>query len=132
IVVSGGDNVSPQRVEGILGLIPQIGQVVIYGDGKPYLVALVVPDADFMKRFAKEHDQKLEPAALVRDEKFRQAMAEAMKQANAGLSPIERIRRWQLLHEPFTTENGLMTPSLKLRRSLIYARYEAQIADLYD
>jgi len=132
IVVSGGDNVSPQRVEGILGLSPEIGQVVIYGDGKPYLVALIVPDTDFMKRFAKEHGQKLEPATLVRDEKFRQAMADAMKQANAGLSPIERIRRWQLLHEPFTTENGLMTPSLKLRRSLIYARYEAQIADLYD
>jgi long-chain acyl-CoA synthetase len=132
IVLSGGDNVSPQRVEGVLGLRPEIGQVVVYGDGKSFLVALIVPEAEFARRFAKEHGKPVELAALVRDEAFRQAMAEAVKAANQELSAIERIRRWHLLHEPFTTENGLMTPSMKLRRSLIYAKFETQIADLYD
>ncbi|HEX2528327.1 MAG TPA: long-chain fatty acid--CoA ligase [Geminicoccus sp.] len=132
IVVSGGDNVSPQRVEGVLGLRPEVGQVVIYGDGKPFLVALIVPEAEFAKQFAKARGKSAELAELVQDEEFRKAMAEGIKQANENLSAIERIRRWQLLDEPFTTDNGLMTPSLKLRRSLIYARYESQIRDLYD
>jgi long-chain acyl-CoA synthetase len=132
IVVSGGDNVSPQRVEGVLGLRPEIGQVVIYGDGKPFLVALIVPEAEFAKQFAKAHNKPNDPAALVQDEDFRKAVGEGIKQANENLSAIERIRRWQLLHEPFTTDNGLMTPSLKLRRSMIYARFESQIRDLYD
>ena len=132
IVVSGGDNVSPQRVEGIFGLQPEIGQIVIFGDGKPYLVALIVPDGEFAVRFAKEQGKPKDLTQLVRDPTFRQAMNEAVKRANAGLSAIERIRRWHVLHEPFTTENGLMTPSLKLRRSLIYARFETQIFDLYS
>ncbi|WP_027133590.1 AMP-dependent synthetase/ligase [Geminicoccus roseus] len=131
IVVSGGDNVSPQRVEGILGLQPEIGQVVVYGDGRPYLVALIVPEPEFVKRFAKERGKPAELAVLVKDDEFRQAVAEGVGRANRELSAIERIRRWHLLHEPFTTENSLMTPSLKLRRSLIYAKFESQISDLY-
>ena len=132
IVVSGGDNVSPQRVEGILGLRPEIAQVVVFGDRKPYLVALIIPEPEFARKFAKERNRTSDLVQLVRDVDFRKVMAEAVKSANEGLSSIERIRRWQLVHEPFTTENGLMTPTLKLRRSLIYARFETQIFDLYN
>lgn len=131
IVMSGGDNVSPQRVEGILCLQPEIGQVVVHGDGRPYLVALIVPHAEFLKRFAKEHGKPDDPAGLAADDALRAVMAEAVRRANEGLSPIERIRRWQLLDTAFTTENGLMTPSMKLRRPLIQARYQAQLAELY-
>ena len=131
IVVSGGDNISPQRIEGMLGLRPEIGQAVIFGNGKPYIVALIVPNAEFAKQFARDNNVSAELKTLVQHDGFKKALAEAVAATNTQLSQIERIRRWYLVSEPFTTENGLMTPSLKVRRSMVQARYETQIDDLY-
>jgi long-chain acyl-CoA synthetase len=118
IVNSGGDNVSPQRVEGVLLLEPEIGQAFIYGDKKPYLVALISPDADAAKAFARETGKPADMAELAQDQGFRQRIGEAVKRANANLSAIERIRKFEIMTEPFSVDNGLMTPTLKLRRPL--------------
>jgi acyl-CoA synthetase (AMP-forming)/AMP-acid ligase II len=64
IVVSGGDNIAPQRVEGVLMLEPEIGQALAYGDRRPNLVALISPHAEFLKRFAREHKRQPDQAAL--------------------------------------------------------------------
>ncbi len=131
IVNSGGDNVAPQRVEGILLLEPEIGQAFIYGDRKPYLVALISPDPDAVKAYARETRKPNDVAELVHDQGFRQRIGEAVKRANANLSAIERIRKFEIMTEPFTVENGMMTPTLKLRRPFIIERHGELLESLY-
>jgi long-chain acyl-CoA synthetase len=131
IVNSGGDNVSPQRVEGVLLLEPEIGQAFIYGDKKPYLVALISPDADAAKAYARETGKPADMAELAQDQGFRQRIGEAVKRANANLSAIERIRKFEIMTEPFSVDNGLMTPTLKLRRPHITERHGDLLESLY-
>ena len=132
IVLSGGDNCSPQRVEGILGLQPEVGQVMVYGDGRPHLVALIVPDAEFAQSYARKHGLSSKLTGLVDDPGFQRAVGEAIERSNINLSVIERVRRFRLMPEPFTIENGLMTPTLKLRRQRIYGTHADLIQALYD
>ena len=131
IVNSGGDNVSPQRVEGVLNLEPEIAQVLTFGDRRPYLVALVVVEPEWVKRWAKEQGLTADVAALKNEKSFVNAVAAAVKRANDKLSQIERIRRYHIMDEPFSVENGMMTPTLKLRRPIIVERYGSLIEGLY-
>jgi long-chain acyl-CoA synthetase len=119
IVNSGGDNVSPQRVEGFLTIQPEIAQAMVHGDKRPHLVALVVPDDEFVREWAKSHGKPADMGELARDSDFRQAISEAIERVNASLSVIERVRRFVVTAEPFTIENALLTPSLKIRRHKI-------------
>lgn len=131
IVNSGGDNIAPQRVEGIATLEPEIEQALVYGDQRPHLVALIVPDKEFVTAYAKVEGKKNDLAHLIEDSDFQEVMGSAMKRINNRLSQIERIRRFKIMPEPFTIENGMMTPTLKLKRQMIYRRYEQEIAGLY-
>jgi long-chain acyl-CoA synthetase len=132
IVNSGGDNIAPQRVEGIIALEPEIAQVLVYGDKRPHLVALVVPDHDFVKAYAKVEGKHHNLEELAEDEDFQEVISATMKRVNKRLSPIERIRRFKIMHEPFTIENGMMTPTLKLKRQAIYKAYDDVISELYQ
>ena len=132
IVNSGGDNVAPQRVEGVLALQPEIAQVIVYGDARPHLVALIVPDADFAKAYARQRKLKPDLAELVQHEEFERAVGEAVVRANENLSVIERVRHFRLLSEPFTIENGTMTPTLKLKRQLIYRVHRDLFESMYQ
>jgi long-chain acyl-CoA synthetase len=133
IVNSGGDNVAPQRVEGVLALQPEIAQVIVYGDRRPHLVALIVPDAEAARAYARANGC---PAAsleqLVEDSGFQHTIGDAVDRANQRLSVIERVRHFRLLPEPFTIENGTMTPTLKLKRQLIYRVHEDLFESLYQ
>jgi len=131
IVNSGGDNVSPQRVEGVMILEAAIAQAFIFGDKKPYLVALIVPDQDAVKAYARDLGKPPELAEIAKDQGFRQLIGEAVKRANANLSAIERIRKFEIMTEPFTVENSMMTPTLKLRRPFIIERHGALLESLY-
>jgi long-chain acyl-CoA synthetase len=131
IVNSGGDNLAPQRVEGVLALEPEIAQVIVYGDSKPHLVALIVPDAEFARTYARGHDLDPDLASLIADQEFRRAIGQAVERANARLSPVERVRRFELLAEPFTIDDGTMTPTLKLKRPIIYDRHRQRLEALY-
>jgi long-chain acyl-CoA synthetase len=131
IVNSGGDNIAPQRVEGFLTLQPEIGQAMVYGDRRPHLVALIVPDDDFAKEWARGRGAPPDLAALVDDPEFQQAIGAAIDRVNAGLSVLERVRRFKLVTEPFTIANELLTPSLKIRRHKIKALYGKDLEDLY-
>ena len=132
IVLSGGDNCAPQRVEGILSLEPELGQVMVYGDRRPHLVALIVPDAEFARSYARQHRVSPEFASLVEDSGFQRAISEAVSRANQSLSVIERVRHFRLMPEPFTIENGLMTPTLKLKRQQICRLHGDLIEGLYE
>jgi long-chain acyl-CoA synthetase len=131
IVNSGGDNVAPQRVEGFLTLQPEIGQAMVYGDRRPHLVALIVPDEDFAKEWSRGRGKTASIADLVGDDAFQQAVGTSVERVNAGLSVIERVRRFKLIPEPFTIANEMLTPSLKIRRHKIKAVYGKDLEDLY-
>jgi long-chain acyl-CoA synthetase len=133
IVNSGGDNISPQRVEGFLTLQPEIAQAMVHGDRRPHLVALIVPDAGFAESWAAARTPLRPPvlAGLVDDPEFRDAIGAAIERVNRELSVIERVRRFVLVAEPFSIENGMMTPTLKIRRHAIIARHGAALDALY-
>ena len=132
IVNSGGDNLSPQRIEGFLTLQPEIAQAMVYGDRKPHVVALIVPDTDFADNWAKQKGQKQgNLAAIVGEEGFRKAISDAIDRVNADLSIIEKVRRFTLTAEAFTIENSMMTPTLKIRRHVIRNEYGKTLEALY-
>jgi long-chain acyl-CoA synthetase len=114
IVNDKGDNVSPQRVEGMLTLQPEIAQAMVYGDRRPYLVALLVPEPEF----ANKPD-------------LQQLLSRAVDRVNAEVSVIERIRRFVIADEAFTTDNEQLTPSLKIRRHVIKKVYGERLDALY-
>jgi len=118
IVNSGGDNIAPSRVEAALSLQPEIEQVVVFGDRKPWLSAVIVPAPDLLQN---SHD---EPAITA-------AISAAVDRANKNLSQIERVRRFILADEPFTTANSQMTATLKARRHIIVEHYGKRLQGLY-
>lgn len=131
IVNSGGDNVSPQRVEGFLTLQPEIAQAMVFGDKRPHLVAVLVPDPEAAAAWARTRGKKADLDSLVQDPEFHDVIAKALDRVNHGLSPIERVRRFLLTAEPFTTDNEMLTPSLKIRRHMIKKKYGERLEALY-
>src|SRR5271167_3187633 len=112
---SGGEMVSPARVESYLTLEAEIAQAMVFGDRRPYLVAIVVPDPDFAVSFAGTTGAPADLAALAADQRFAKAVGAAVARVNRGLTPAERVRRFTIAAEPFTIANGQMTPTLKVK-----------------
>jgi long-chain acyl-CoA synthetase len=132
IVLSGGDNVAPARIEGFLLLQPEIAQAMVVGDKRPHLVALLVPDAEFLRRWARENGVAGDPSSLMEQDGLHKAMSASVDRVNRTLSNLEKIRRFALVAEPFTIENEMLTPSLKIRRHKIRERYGAMLNGLYE
>jgi long-chain acyl-CoA synthetase len=131
IVNSGGDNISPQRVEGILSLEPEVAQVMVYGDRHPHLVALVVPDEEFMNRWAAENHKVADLALLAEDPDFAKAFGPVLSRVNEKLSSIERVRKVLVADAPFTVDNEQMTPTMKVRRHILKQVYGKKLEALY-
>lgn len=132
IVNSGGDNIAPQRIEGMLTAQPEIGQAMVYGDKRPNLVALIVPDADFAASWANEQDlNSAELDAVMEHPNFKSVISEAVDRVNSDLSVIERVRHFTLTAEAFTIDNEMMTPTLKIRRHVIRGKYGETLEALY-
>ncbi|MFC3175057.1 AMP-dependent synthetase/ligase [Novosphingobium bradum] len=131
IVNDKGDNVSPQRVEGMLTLQPEIAQAMVMGDRRPWLVGLVVPDAEWALGWARANDEKFDMAGLQGLPAFRSAVRAAIDRVNQELSVVEKVRQFAFADEPFTIDNEEMTPSLKIRRHKLKERYGARLDALY-
>ncbi len=132
IVNSGGDNLSPARIEGLLILRPEIAQAMVYGDRRPHLVALLVPNQEWVERWAGMIGKPAKVAALANDPEFLEALGTAVDDVNRSLSIVERIRRFAVAPEPFTIENEQMTPTLKIRRHVIASIYGPTLEALYE
>ncbi|HEB80146.1 MAG TPA: long-chain fatty acid--CoA ligase [Rhodospirillales bacterium] len=128
IVNSGGDNISPQRVEGILTLEPEIAQAMVYGDRRSHLAGLLVPDQDWMRQWARGNGKT---GNISGDEDFRKALAQVVDRVNESLSSIEKVRRFIIAGDSFTIDNALMTPTMKIRRHKIMDVYGGRLAALY-
>ncbi|MEX2451382.1 MAG: long-chain fatty acid--CoA ligase [Rhodospirillales bacterium] len=131
IVNSGGDNLSPQRVEGLLTLEPEISQAMVYGDKRPHLVGVLVPDAAWVMSWAHTNGKPASLGSLVDDPDLCRALDDAVSRVNKRLSNIEKVRRFIVAPEPFTVDNALMTPTMKIRRHKINEIYRAALEGLY-
>jgi long-chain acyl-CoA synthetase len=130
IVLDKGDNVAPQKVEGMLTLQPEIVQAMVAGDRRPYLVGLIVPDPEWTAEWAASNGKPVN-AALRDDPAYLRALSKAVDRVNAELSVIEKVRRFILADEPFSVENAQLTPSIKIRRHVIREAYGERLDALY-
>ena len=111
IVSAGGDNISPAKIENQLTNSAAIDQCMVYGDGKNYLVALIVPNKDF-----KEQKEKIN---------------EIVDEINKNLTLVEKIKKFHLINESFSIENGLLTPTMKVKRNKVIAKYKNILENFY-
>jgi len=111
IVSAGGDNISPAKIENYLLNSSAIDQCMVYGDGKNYLVALIVPSKEF-----KAEKEKI---------------SDIINKINKNLTQIEKIKNFYLLNENFSIENGLLTPTMKVKRNKVIAKYKIILENFY-
>ncbi|WP_287978025.1 long-chain fatty acid--CoA ligase [Sphingomonas sp.] len=131
IINDKGDNVAPQKIEGMLTLQPEIVQAMIYGDRKPYMVALIVPDPEWTQEWCAANGDACNFKRLHENSEYRTAIGHAIERVNKDLSVTERVRRFILADEGFTIENEQLTPSLKIRRHVIRHTYGDRLDALY-
>jgi len=132
IVLSGGKNVSPANLETRLASDPFIAQACVIGDRRKHLAALLVPDFENLAEQLKTVDFVGRPhEELVADPKFRELFLTRIREFNKPLSDVEAITDFRLIAQPFTQENGELTPTLKLRRRVVQEHYRAEIESMY-
>ncbi|MFD4023166.1 AMP-dependent synthetase/ligase [Streptomyces sp. NPDC058576] len=130
IITSGGKNLTPTLTEFALQRSRFVSRAVMVGDRRPHPVALITLDTDELRGWAEREGVRLDPRPA-RDERVRKLVQEAVDTANAQLSRPARIRAFALLDEDFDVTGGLLTPSLKVRRPAVLARYAREIDALY-
>lgn len=132
LVSAGGKNVYPGPIEDEFKTVRWIDQIMVVGEGREFLAALVVPDFDELTAFAREEGILYgDPADLLEKEAVQELFEREFKKYSKKASGHEKIRRFRLLDEPFTVENGLLTPTLKLRRREIEREYGDVIDQMY-
>lgn len=131
IVLSGGDNVSPARIESLLTLQPEIQQAMVHGDKHAHLVAILVPGDEFLTAFASQKRKPADLAILCTDPDLHAALSGVVDRVNRDLSSFERIRRFTIADSIFTIDNKMMTPSMKIRRHMIFEIHGKSLEELY-
>ena len=111
LVSAGGDNISPAKIENQLSNFLEIDQCMVYGDGKNYLVVLIVPTKEF-----KGQKEKI---------------SEIINKTNKNLTLVEKIKKFYLINENFSIENGLLTPTMKVKRNKVVEKYKNILENLY-
>ncbi len=132
IVTAGAKNVAPQRIEAMLKAIPGVLQAAVVGDRRKFLAALLTLDPDVAPRIARERGLAASTVVeLAADAGFREYVRQAIDEVNRDLARYETIKRFHLLPHELTVEDGELTPTLKIKRKVVAARYGAEIEALY-
>jgi len=132
IVLSGGKNVSPANLETRLAADPHIAQACVVGDSRKHLAALLVPNLENLADYVERNGLKEKPAdEVVQSAVFRQLFQTKLREFNKQLSDVEAISAFTLVANPFSQENGELTPTMKLRRKIIQEHYRDAIEAMY-
>jgi long-chain acyl-CoA synthetase len=132
IVSAGGKNIYPGPIEEQFKTVPLIDQINVVGEGREFLTALVVPNFEVLQKFAK--DNGIEYASdeeLIANEQIKALFTEEFRRYSRNSAAPEKIRDFRLIAEPFSVENEMMTPTLKLKRNVIEKQYEGLIEEMY-
>ena len=130
---ANGKYVAPQMIEGLLMLDPIFEQVAVIGDGYKFISALIFPNWDILKKEAYERGLNTErsTAELAQDHEIRRLLHAHIEQAQVSIANYEMIKRFTILAESFSMENGELTPTLKIKRNVVYKHYAQAISDMY-
>jgi long-chain acyl-CoA synthetase len=132
IVTAGGMNVAPQNIENLLKGDPFISQAMVYGDKRPYPVALITLNPEELAKFAREQSiVDTDPASLVKNAKVVERVSRIVEGRNAELQSYARVKKFLILPGDFTVENGLLTPTLKVKRRVITDKNRELLDSLY-
>jgi long-chain acyl-CoA synthetase len=132
IITSGGENIAPAAVENALLAHPLIGQALAYGDRRPYLAALLTLDGEAAPAWARARGITAGSLAeLACDPQVLAEVAAGVAAANQRLARVQQVKRWHLLPVEWTAETGELTPTLKLKRRIVHAKYADIIDSLY-
>jgi long-chain acyl-CoA synthetase len=133
IITSSGKNVSPSNIENVLKVCRWVSHAVVYGDRRPYLTALLTLDADETAALAdKVGAPQADAAALARHPGVREEIQGAIDDANRRFARIEQVKRFAILDRDLSQEHGELTPSLKVKRNVVYERYAKRFAAIYE
>ncbi len=132
IVTAGGKNVSPEILQDQLATHPLVGNIIVVGDGRPYIGALIVLDHEMLPSWLARHGLPVvDPVSAAALPEVQASLDKAIARANKSVSRAESIRRYRIIDAAFTVENGYMTPSLKLKRSAVLADFAHEVDALY-
>ena len=131
IITAGGKNLTPANLENDLKQSRWISQAVMYGDRRPYPVALITLDPEEIVHFAREHSLPEDPAALAREPKVRELVQGLLDGVNERYARVEQIKKFAILDHDLSQETGELTPTLKVKRNVITERYEGLFDSLY-
>ena len=133
IVSKGGKNIYPGPIEDIFRSKPFIDQIMIVGEGREFLSALVVPDLEAVRAFAKENGlTHTTMEGLVNDDTIQGLFKNDFRTYSRNAAAHEKVRDFRIILEPFTVENGMLTPTMKPKRRVIEAEYAGLIEDMYE
>ncbi len=132
IITAGGENVPPAAIENLLVSHPLVGQALAYGDRRPYVIALLTLDGEVAPAWARARGIDAGSlAALAEHPAVLAAVGEAVAAANQQLARVQQVKRWRLLPVEWTAESEELTPTLKLKRRVVHAKYADDIDTLY-
>jgi long-chain acyl-CoA synthetase len=129
IITAGGKNITPANLENDVKQSRWVSQVVVVGDRRPYLVALVTLDPEELPAFAQRHE--LEPDEVAGSEQMRAEVQKAVDAANAKVGRVEQIKKFKILQDDLSQETGELTPTLKVKRNVVADKFAAAIEELY-
>jgi long-chain acyl-CoA synthetase len=132
IVTAGGMNIAPQNIENLLKADPFISQVMVYGDRRPYPVALITINPEELSKFARQQGiLTSEAAAIVKHPKVAERVGRTVEEKNTQLQSYAKIKRFTVLPTDFTLDGGELTPTLKVKRKVVSQKYKDAIEELY-
>ena len=131
IINAAGHNIAPQPIETRLGNEPLILSAVVVGDRHPYLAALITLDPQQLAGWAERHHKRFDLEALAQDPDVHAAVDEAIQRVNAEVARVEGIKRFRILPAPFAAATGELTPTLKVKRNVVIAKYSALVDEMY-
>ena len=132
IITAGGKNIAPQGIESLFGKDYYIEQIAVIGDKRKYITALVVPAPDALKEYAEQNNMTYKTLGeLMQQEAIVSFYKKRIDEITAPLARYEKIQKFRLVSEPFSTENGEITPTLKIKRKVLEAHYKEAIETMY-
>jgi len=132
IVTSGGKNIAPANIENLLGQSPFIDQIIVIGDRRNFLVAVIVPAKEVVEKWAADKGLTLPYDELLKQKELSEAIAEDISNRQTALARYEQIKKFLLIPDAFTINSGELTPSLKIKRKVVEERYKNEIDKLYS
>ena len=129
--LTNGKYVVPTAIEEQICLSPYIANAMVYGTGRPFNVAIVVLDTDALKRWSKAEGLDMSVADMVDDPRVQELVTDEIARTTEGIPGYERVRDFALISQDFTTENGMLTPTMKVKRPAVFDHYRNDIERLY-